>query len=404
MQCYDITIVGGGLVGAGLALALRDTGLKLALIDAKLPQAQDPRLFALNNGSCQFLENLGLWQTLSLHATPIHEVHVSNQGHFGAVRLKREEVELAALGHVIPAGKIEEAMHTAVSTSSTIHVYRPALLQALQQENGGAILTLKTDAGEQQIASAVVIGADGTESAVRKLAGIQANVFDYGQSALVTRTTLRRPHAQIAYERFTRDGAIAMLPLIGEECATIWTASTTKIAELMAQDEQAFLQTLQTEFGYRLGRLQKIAQRHTFPLRMVRAEQATAGCVFLLGNSAHTLHPIAAQGFNLALHELNLLMQGILQKTSQQQSLTALDLQKISEQTQKQQTVSMGLSHRLAQIFSNDSLPQSAVLQLGMIGLDIALPMKKKFINLFLGRTPRVSAQKIYEKNITTGH
>ncbi len=404
MQRYDLAIIGGGLVGAGLALALRHTGLKLALIDAKLPSHHDPRLFALNNGSCHFLETLELWQQLLPHATPIHQVHVSNQGHFGAVRLRREEVNVAALGHVIPAGKIEEIMHTAVSAASSIDVYRPALLKALKQEKGSAVLTLTTDAGELQLASGIVIGADGTESAVRKLVGIQASVFDYQQSAIVTRTRLQRAHDHIAYERFTRDGAIAMLPLTGTECATIWTASNSKIAELMVQDNQAFLNSLQTEFGYRLGRLQDITQRHTFPLRMMRAEKAAAGCVFLLGNSAHTLHPIAAQGFNLALHELNLLVTGITEKIAQQETFTALDLLKISEQTQKQQAMSIGLSHRLAQAFSADSLPMNAILSLGMLGLDIAPSAKKKFINLFLGRTSRtICAQTIYEQTITTG-
>lgn len=397
MQHYDIAIIGGGLVGAGLALALRDTGLTLALIDAKLPSHSDPRLFALNNGSCQFLAELGLWEMLVPHAAPIHQVHVSNQGHFGAVRLQREEVNLQSLGHVVPAGKIEEAMHSAVNDASAIHVYRPALLQAIQQENGGASLTLTTDAGVQTIASQIVIGADGTESAVRKLAGIAAKVFDYEQSAIVTRIGLSRSHAHIAYERFTRDGAIAMLPLQGEECASIWTADKQKIASLLAQDDREFLYSLQTEFGYRLGRLQYVAKRHMFPLRMVQAEQAATGCVFLLGNSAHTLHPIAAQGFNLALHELKILVSSFKQKAKCQEAISAFGLLKISEQTQKQQRISIGLSHRLAQVFSTDSLPMHAALSVGMLSLDIALPVKKKFINLFLGRTPREQCENAYE-------
>lgn len=381
MLLFDIIIVGGGLVGAGLASALQQTNLRVALIDARFPSNDDPRLLALNAGSCQFLENLDLWSALAPHAAPIHQVHVSNQGHFGAVRLTREDAQLAALGHVIPAYHIETTLNIALEKLPNISIFRPATLLTLTQENGLATLAIQTETGEKILQAPLVIGADGTESTVRKQLQIKTDIFDYSQSALVTRTSLQRSHKHIAYERFNANGAIAMLPLVNNECATIWTADNDTINHLMGLSDEAFVETLQQEFGYRLGRLLSIAKRHVYPLRMVRAENAFSGCVLLLGNSAHTLSPIAAQGFNLALYEVAVLVDGIKAK---------LDLKQISEQIQRQQSMSIGVSHRLTKMFSNRYSFMSLALQLGMMGLDITTPVKKSFIANIMGRTGRV--------------
>lgn len=387
---YDLIIVGGGLVGAGLAAALRQTGLQIALIEARAPRNNDPRLFALNSGSCQFLQNLGLWPKLIDHATPIHQVHVSQQGHFGAVRLHCKDVQLPTLGHVIPARYIEAALSDMLSESPSITLYCPAKLMSLHQQNKQVNIVLETEEGEKTLQSAIVIGADGAESTVRTQLNIPTNILDYEQSAIVTRLSLQRSHHHVAYERFNAQGAIAMLPLANHECAMIWTANNAVISDLMSLSDELFLQTLQKEFGYRLGRLQKITQRHVFPLRMVRAEKVVEQSVLLLGNSAHSLHPIAAQGFNLALYEVAVLVESIVEKMHRHESLTTIDLQKITERIQSKQAISIGMSHRLAQLFSKDSFFKNIFLQLGMIGLDVAIPIKKQFIKTVIGRTGQV--------------
>lgn len=386
MLHYDLIIIGGGLVGAGLAAALQHTDLHIALIDARLPSSNDPRLLALNAGSCQFLENLGLWNKLAPHAAAIHQVHVSYQGHFGAVRLTREEAKLPLLGNVIPAYQIESTLNTALETLPNVTLYRPAKLDSLSQQDGVAIVTITTDAGIKNLQASLVIGADGTESTVRAQLNIKTNIVDYQQSALVTRTQLNRSHQHIAYERFNAQGAIAMLPLVGNECATIWTADNDTITHLLNVSDAEFLQELQQHFGYRLGRLLGIAKRHVYPLRMVRAEKSVDGCVMLLGNSAHTLSPIAAQGFNLALYEVATLVDsatGLLREG-------AINLEKILTQTEKQQSISIGTSHRLTEFFANRHPVTSIAVQLGMVGLDIATPIKKRFLASIMGRTGRV--------------
>ncbi len=213
------------------------------------------------------------------------------------------------------------------------------------------------------------MGADGTESTVRKQLNIRTEVVDYEQSAIVTRTILKRAHQQIAHERFHAQGAIAMLPLIGEECATIWSGDNAMIASLMELADDAFLARLQDEFGYRLGKLQAVQKRHVFPLRRVCAEKAVEQGVFLLGNSAHTLHPIAAQGFNLALYEVAVLVEAITEKIRQGKIFAAEDLHDVSQQIQKRQAASMGVSHHLTQWFSRDSFAAGWMTQLGMMGL-----------------------------------
>ncbi|HTM63917.1 MAG TPA: FAD-dependent monooxygenase [Gammaproteobacteria bacterium] len=387
---YDIIIVGGGLVGAGFAAALKDSGLRIALIDARLPSNDDPRLFALNAGSCQFLDNLGFWSSLQPHSSPIHQVHVSHQGNFGAVRMRREEVNLSALGHVVPAKYIEAALSDAVSSMAHIEVYRPARLKALTQTDCEAEVTIETKHGDKTLQSEVVIGADGTVSTVRKLVDIPIETVDYQQCAIVTRVMLRRPHNQIAYERFYKNGAIAMLPLPENECASIWSASKDEAERLYALSDDNYLSELQKLFGFRLGKLQGVRQRHLFPLQMMRAARTHEKCVLLLGNSAHTLHPIAAQGFNLALYEAAVLVEGIMEKRNRSESVSAADLQAILGLSRKQLNVSVNVSHWLSQIFSLDAAPAHWLLSLGMTGFNAAAPVKKTFINMMTGRSGRV--------------
>ncbi|HLB41953.1 MAG TPA: FAD-dependent monooxygenase [Gammaproteobacteria bacterium] len=377
---HDLIIVGGGMVGASLALALRSSGLQIALVEATLPRFEDPRLFGLTENSCQFLRNLEIWQKLAEHATPIHRVHVSYKNHFGIVRLNREDVCLPQLGYVISAYYIAMVLHEALKQQSNITYYCPATLMMLQQTDV-VTLTLKTNEGDKILQSPIVIAADGMTSIVREQLNIKTQVIDYQQSAIVTQTLLQRSHYHVAYERFNANGAIAMLPLINHRCATIWTADHATIAQLMTLPDESFVASLQREFGYRLGRLLNVSQRHVFPIKMVQAQESIKQCVLLLGNAAHTLHPIAAQGFNLALYEVAALTKAIMDKIAHCQLFTSIDLQHVIQDTQKQRSFSVNTSHQLARLFKQRSLVLNMFLSLGMVGLDILKPIKGMFIN-----------------------
>lgn len=390
MMRYDIIIIGGGLVGAGFAVALQSSDLRIALVDARLPANNDPRLFALNASSCQFLENLGFWADLKSHASPIHHVHVSHQGHFGAVRLHHDAVNLPELGHVIPAFHIEAALNAALIKLPNVDLYRPATLKSLQQLNDEACVILETEAGEVKLQSSIVIGADGTASTVRTLANMPIDVVDYEQSAIVTRVALARSHQQIAYERFYEHGALAMLPLAENECASILSANNAEITRLSLLNDEEYLAELQKIIGFRLGRLQSVQKRHQFPLQMMRARQIQHQSVLLLGNAAHTLHPIAAQGFNLALYEAALLVEGILAKRNRSEAISAADLNTMLQQSRQQLTVSVNVSHWLSRIFSSSSFVTNLLLSFGMTVFNAATPIKKSFINRMTGRSGRI--------------
>jgi 2-octaprenyl-6-methoxyphenol hydroxylase len=377
MMKFDLIIVGGGMVGAALACALRESNLKIALIDAAPASFNDPRLIALNHSSCNLFQNLNLWSQLQPYAAAIHEVHASYRGHFGTTRITAAEMNLKTLGHVVPAKFINSVLYDALKN---IEVFRPATLKNLHQQKDVVTLDVEMNSEIKTLEGKLIIGADGTHSTVRKLLNIPTETVDYQQSAIVTHTQLQRSHRHIAYERFHETGAIAMLPLQENEVATIWSDSNENVSALMQLSDEAFLEKLQKQFGYRLGRLQKISKRFVFPLQMIKAQKQIQDRVILIGNAAHTLHPVAAQGLNLALHEVAALAECFAKSLpddfSQQNMLNDLT----------QQHASIRLSHYLPRIFTSEFFLVAAARQLGMIGLDVCSFAKKRFAKQAMGQ------------------
>ncbi|HEU5281565.1 MAG TPA: FAD-dependent monooxygenase [Gammaproteobacteria bacterium] len=377
---YDLIIVGGGLVGASLALALRETALNIALVEARLPSANDARLFALNISSVNLLKHIGVWSHIQTHASPIHHVHVSQRGHFGAVNLSAEEAGLDELGQVLPACHLEAALHEALLQAPHLTLYRPAQLTQMATDDT-LILTQHNET--IALSAPLIIGADGTESTLRELLSIPTETIDYHQTAIVSRIQIARAHQGVAYERFCDGGALAMLPLPNNECASILSVDTAKAKSLLALDNAAYLAHCQQLMGHRLGRFLSVSERQSYPLRMKRALRAVTQNVFLLGNALHTLHPIAAQGFNLALYEVACLVEG-MQKINGR--LSAADLARISEHTEQQQRASITVSDKLARFFSKPQSALSCLAGLSMAGLDCLPPLKKHFISIMTGR------------------
>lgn len=382
---YDIIIVGGGLVGASLALALRDSGLSMALIEARLPSANDARLFALNVSSVTLLTHLSVWPKVAAYASPMQAVHVSHRGHFGAVTLQASDANLTHLGQVLPACHLEAALHEALLACKGLTLYRPARVLGIQ--TGDQIATLSVQQGDDTLTftSPIVVGADGTESTLRELLAIPTETLDYHQTAIVSRIQLTRPHRGVAYERFCEGGALAMLPLPNNDSASILSVDTHQAKQLLALDDTAYLAHCQQMMGYRLGRFASVGPRQSYPLRMKRALRAVTQQVFLLGNALHTLHPIAAQGFNLALYEVACLVDGILQSQASGLPLTASALAAISQQSEQQQRVSATVSDQLARLFLKPLPGLSVLAGLGMAGLDCLPSLKKQFTTMMIG-------------------
>lgn len=383
---FDVIIIGGAMVGATLACALGQSDLKIALIEAAPfhPTHPDTRLIALTASSCCLLDNLGIWSTLLSQATPIQQVHVSQQGRFGITRISAQEIGLSTLGHVVPAQDINNALLAALQETKNIHLIYSATLQSLIQDAESVTISVKTTSGTQEYTADVLIGADGSHSTVRQLLAIPTQKIDHHQSAIVTTTELNREHKNIAYERFQKQGAIAMLPLIGNRVGTVWTAANKIIDQLMQLDEREFLRELQQQFGYRLGRLQHSSQRATYPLVMQYAEQQNKENVLLIGNAAHTLYPIAAQGLNLAFYEVARLTEYLLAQTSLKNCIQKFPAH------HSQQNFSKTISNGLLELFSNDFLLLSVARQVGMVGFDICTTAKKHFTDAILARKDHV--------------
>lgn len=385
MKHYDIAIIGGGMVGAALACALQHTAYKIILIDATpLNSSIDHRLIALTYNSCMLFKNLQLWPELVSHATAINAIHVSNRGHFGSTQITAQDAGLNELGHLVPAKDINAACATKLATLKNLEIRRPAKLTGLNQNTEHATLTVATGATTETITAQIVVGADGTHSTVREILGIKTETVDYQQKALVAQVDLQRSHHHIAYERFTPTGAIAMLPLQAQRVATIWSDSNERIDGLLKLSDDNFLQELQQQFGYRLGKLVKSHQRACYPLQFVKAHEQQLGRVVLIGNAAHTVHPIAAQGLNLALYEIAVLSENLIT-----QSPTTLTLPDLSQYFNQQKN-NMVLSHRLTQLFSADFFALNIARQAGLLGLDICVTAKQQFIKRALGRREHI--------------
>lgn len=383
---YDIMIIGSGMVGASLACALRETNLRIALIDASpLSMPDDPRLIALNDNSYCLFKNLGIWENLIDDAAPIKQVHVSDRGHFGKVRITATELGLLNLGYVVPAKNINAALEKTLEQCPHIEILRPAKLVSLTQHQNDATVVLETPKGNIQLTATLIVGADGTNSTVRQLLHIETQQVDYQQNALVTITELQHDHQSIAYERFHQTGAVAMLPLTGLRVATIWTDTKLRIEELMQLSDAEFLLALQQQFGFQLGRLMKISQRHFFPLQMCLANETLKEHVILIGNAAHTFNPIAAQGLNLALAEIAMLAQTII---AQAKTLATPHWQNYLAWQKQQQTNSLRLSKQLPRIFSDNFMPVNIARQLGMMAVNLCPPLKRRFARKAMGKTP----------------
>lgn len=309
IQEYDLAISGGGLVGASLALALAPLGLKIALIEA-VPQGGsahpsfDERTTALANGSVRVFRGLGVWQHMAREATPIHRIHVSDQGRFGVARIDAAEQGLESLGCVLPNRVMGAALWEGLRAAQRVQVIAPARVVATALEPGWRTLRVERNGGESvDLRARLVVAADGARSTLREHAGIAAKHWDYSQTAIISTMTTQRFHDHTAYERFTPDGPIAVLPLADGRCGLVWTRRPEEAARLLELPDPEFLAELQAAFGFRLGRLLRIGLRHSYDLALSRSERHVAERLAIVGNAAQGLHPIAGQGFNLGLRD-----------------------------------------------------------------------------------------------------
>jgi 2-octaprenyl-6-methoxyphenol hydroxylase len=396
---HDVAICGGGLVGATLAIALARLHLKVALIEshpfgAAAQPSFDERTTALSNGSRRVFEGLDVWPLIEREATPIRRIHVSDKGRFGFARINASEQGLDQLGHVV----VNRAMGAALwqrLQSSIVEIVAPARVVSIALEGDRRRVMCERVAGEPATLDArLVVAADGARSLARESVGIGASTWDYEQTALVTNVQTQRFHDYVAYERFTENGPIALLPMSDGRSGVIWTLAPAVANEMAALGDDEFLARFQQAFGFRLGRFTKVGKRQTYPLSLTRAAAHTAERLAVIGNAAQALHPIAGQGFNLGLRDVASLAEVLADaRAAGPASFDAGDgvlLQRYCAWREDDRREIVRFTDGLVRLFRQPFGPVKLLRDVGLLAFDLLPPAKAAMAQLSLGAAGRV--------------
>jgi len=395
---FDVAIVGGGLVGASLALGLAGTGVRALLIESVAPDSAaqpsfDERTTALGNASRRIFQGLGVWDAIEREAAPIHAIHVSDAGRFGFARLRAAEQGIDAFGYVVPNRVIGAALWRRLAGASGIEVRVPASIEDLDITTERAYFTVVTAAGTREVTSArLLVAADGAHSAVRAAAGIGAGTEDYDQVAIAAAVMTDRAHDGTAYERFTPSGPVAVLPLRGGGYGTIWSCAPARAAELLALADEDYLRALQDRFGWRAGSFRRIGRRASYPLRLTRAATTIARRTVLIGNAAQALHPIAGQGFNLGLRDAALLAEVIAGATGDVGAAGLL--RQFADWRAADRGGVVRFTDGLVRLFGSRMPGIGLMRNLGLLAFDLSPPAKRALARVSLGfggPTPRLA-------------
>jgi 2-octaprenyl-6-methoxyphenol hydroxylase len=398
MTDYDVIIAGGGMVGASLAHALAGGGLRVAVVEpvpltAAAQPSYDDRAIALAYGTRRILEGLGVWAAIAPHAEPIRRVHVSDRGHFGFTHLDARDEDAEALGYVVTARDLGAALLAPLAERADLlcparvaNFVVEADRVRVSIEPAGCDTSVGAPSTARSITARLLVAADGGRSAIRERLGIAQRHHAYGHHAVVANVTPSLPHQGVAFERFTETGPLALLPMTQNRCGLVWTARDADLADVLALDDRAFLAALQERFGFRLGRFVAVGRRSHYPLELRLAETQVLDRVAFIGNAAHTVHPIAGQGFNLGIRDVAMLADVLVEAHRAGRDLGALAVLEGYEAARRrdQRTVALA-TDALARLFTNPLGPLRVARNLGMTLLDALPPAKHLLARVGMG-------------------
>tara|TARA_R110002110_G_scaffold205066_7_gene416931 strand:- start:54090 stop:55382 length:1293 start_codon:yes stop_codon:yes gene_type:complete len=405
----DVVIAGGGMVGVSLALqlgAVLPQRTSILLVEGfQLPPPKqegkldyhpsfDARSTALSYSSRLIYQNIGVWDALQEWLCPIETIHVSNRGRFGSTVLNAAQHGWSALGYVVENAWMGSALLQALYRQGRVEVCSPARVLAAQPRGEGVRLQLEgteTSGAASEIDAQLLVVADGAGSGLREHLGVAVREKPYRQHALVANVATAEPHKGCAFERFTECGPLALLPLLAaagaeHRSALVWTLPPDEAQHMASCDDTVFLQQLQLRFGYRLGRLLQVGERHSYPLSLVQSSEQVRQAVVVMGNAAHALHPVAGQGYNLALRDVAGLGAALSQAAEKRQSLGDLRvLQGYQRRQMADQERTIGFSDQVPSLFMHSDPLLGLARDLALSGLDLLPALKREFVGYAAG-------------------
>jgi len=395
-----VIIVGGGMVGLSLALMLAKQNIAVQLLEAiRYPNYEDDQLApyhssfdarntALSRRSVMIYQQLGLWDALQQHATPILQVHITEQGSFGKARLVAEQEKVESFGQVIENAWLGRVLLTQVRQQALIELIDGVEVTSLEQDQQQVTIRALRDQETLELQTQLLIAADGRDSFCRQAIGVGVDVHDYDQVAIVTAVQTSKPHNHVGFERFSALGPLALLPLPGEfRRSVVWPVKKGTEAEWLGEEnDQHFLDALQQTYGDRAGKFEKTGKRFSYPLSQVLAHKQAVGRVVLMGNAAHTIHPVAGQGFNLCLRDADVLVRFLTQHLTQSDDIGDPENLLAYEQSRlKDQQRVIKFCDSVVRGFSNQNPVLKLLRNTGLVAFDVVPGIKPLVANYAMG-------------------
>lgn len=395
-----VIIVGGGMVGLSLALMLAKQNIAVQLLEAiRYPNYEDDQLApyhssfdarntALSRRSVMIYQQLGLWDALQQHATPILQVHITEQGSFGKARLVAEQEKVESFGQVIENAWLGRVLLTQVRQQALIELIDGVEVTSLEQDQQQVTIHALRDQENLELQTQLLIAADGRDSFCRQAIGVGVDVHDYDQVAIVTAVQTSKPHQHVGFERFSALGPLALLPLPGEyRRSVVWPVKKGTEAEWLGEEnDQHFLDALQQTYGDRAGKFEKTGKRFSYPLSQVLAHKQAVGRVVLMGNAAHTIHPVAGQGFNLCLRDADVLVRFLTQHLTQSDDIGDPENLLAYEQSRlKDQQRVIKFCDSVVRGFSNQNPVLKLLRNTGLVAFDVVPGIKPLVANYAMG-------------------